>query len=331
MANKSESKLAVVTGAAGNIGPSICRALKAEGWRVAATGRSVESFRHAEYYLGGIPHDEVFFCDFANVEDSCAMIGEIERKMGPISLLVHNAVYTGKTPLFGDISWETYNNFLTINTSAPFFMTQAAKASLEKTKGSVILISSVLRKTLRPANIVYAMTKAAIEVMTEGLAMELADSGIRVNCIRVGAVGGHAPIRGVLDRLPKEKARELYNLVVPGFIDGFGGEVGARIRGRGEDIAEAVCYLASDKAGFVTGSVFPVDGGFCFRLNAFRVPALLRMCEMTAEWLQQNGYADLISAIKWPPNADPSKYTTSPQPAKPAAPAKTVDESQAID
>lgn len=299
MTDEKGSKLAIVTGAAGNIGPSICRLLKEDGWRIAATGRSEKTFRQADYFLGGIPHDEVFFTDLSNLQEAQGLIAEVEEKMGPISLLVHNAVYTGKCPFFGEITPETYNSFMSINMTAPFFMTQAAKASLEKTKGSVITISSVLRQTLKPRNVVYAMTKAAIEVMTEGLAMEMADSGVRVNCIRVGAIGGTAPIRRVLDRLPPEQAKGLYEAVVPGYIDGFGGEVGARLRGRPEDIGEAVRYLASDKAAFVTGTVFAVDGGFRFRTGSFRVQALKKMCEMSAEWLKANGHEDLVSQIDW--------------------------------
>src|SRR5690606_35066788 len=125
--------------------------------------------------------------------------------------------------------------------------------------GCVINISSVLAKRSKPAGIMYSTLKAGLERMTEMLAFELEPKRIRVNAIRLGAVPGYAFMRETLKRLPSEAAQRMCAEILPQHHEVADRTAELGRRGRPEDVAELVCFIASERAAYMSGSVVPLD------------------------------------------------------------------------
>jgi len=202
-ARPSSKRIALVTGAAGTIGPFICERLKADGWRVAAAGRTLESFQRYDN-LNSRPHpsDVQLAGDLCSAKACHQLVQDAEKALGPISLLVNNATGNVNAPSnLDDMTPEYCSQVFRVDAEAGIYLAQAALPSLRVSKGQIINVSSVWRRSFRPGGFVYAAAKAAVEALTEGLAFELVDDGIRVNAIRVGAVPGDSFLRPALKDL----------------------------------------------------------------------------------------------------------------------------------
>ncbi len=259
--------VAVVTGAAGTIGPAICGKLHAAGWRVAACDLSQSHFQKAQSlaYDDSPFHDGEFYADLTSPSACKQLIEEVNTRLGPVSLIVHGAVDGGLVANLSQISPQQFSKEMALNVGAPLFLTQAALPSLIQTRGSVILISSIRINAFTKDSLLYSTSKAAVEKLTEALAFELSDSGVRVNCIRVGSIPGWDFARQILDQLQPEQRKRICEGALPGLLYGHGETAGVRKRGIPADAAAAVLYLASSDAEFIQGAVLPVDGGFSLR------------------------------------------------------------------
>ncbi len=257
--------VALVTGAAGIIGPGICATLRADGWTVAAADISEEEFEVTARYQDAVQSDGQFYADLSKGQDCERLIAEVEERLGPIGLLVNNAAMPQAKGEFGEVRRADYERLVNINLLAPFFLTQSAFESLKQTGGAVIMISSVLSRLPRPGATLYGVTKAALEKQTEYLAFELSRFGIRVNAIRVGGIPGAHFMRETLRELPEEQARELCEEVMKVHQADVVDEGELPLLGTPNDIAQAIRYLASDDARMVNGTTLAVDGGLYFR------------------------------------------------------------------
>lgn len=173
------------------------------------------------------------------------MVARCERELGPVTLLVNNAGVAGQG-LFQDVTDEEWDRYFGVNLCGARNTIQAVlPRMLHEKSGCIINISSIWGQHGASCEVTYSCTKHALIGLTRSLAMELAPSGIRVNCVAPGVIE-----TDMVRVLGEETIRDLREQTPLGRI------------GKPEDIAAAVSYLASDKASFVTGQVLAVDGAF---------------------------------------------------------------------
>jgi NAD(P)-dependent dehydrogenase (short-subunit alcohol dehydrogenase family) len=254
-------KVALVTGAAGIIGPDICSSLKEAGWKVAAADLRREGFalyentRHRSF-----PADLQLSADLAHRTECLGLIDEA-RSLGPLALVVHGATGSIRRPL-AQLDEATCERLLHIDVFAPLYLAQAARADLAKTRGLIVHLSSVRLQAIEPGTLLYSVAKAAVEKMVECLAIELAPQGVRVNGIRIGAVSGDAFLRPAMALLPPELATRLREEIMPLHLEAAKGYALTGRAGSPLDIAEMILHLVSPAGMFINGAILPVDGAF---------------------------------------------------------------------
>ncbi len=174
-----------------------------------------------------------------------AMVVRCEQELGSVTLLVNNAGVAGQA-LFQDVTDELWNRYFGVNLCGARNTIQAVlPRMLHEKSGCIVNISSIWGQHGASCEVVYSCTKHALIGLTRSLAMELAPSGIRVNCVAPGVID-----TDMVRVLGDETLRALAEQTPLGRL------------GTPEDVAAAVSYLASDKASFVTGQVLAVDGAF---------------------------------------------------------------------
>ncbi len=240
------NKIAIVTGSAGGIGSVIAMALVREG--ISVVINDLKSGEAAEALMRGIKEKggESIFCqgDIGDQNDCERIARSAVEKFGRIDILVNNAGII-RDNLFIAMDKKEWDDVLRTNLSGIFNMTQvAAKQMMVQRSGRIINISSIAGSFGGKGQANYAATKAGINAMTRVLALELCRKNITVNAVAPGMVETEMSSRvrnldgkNILSRIPLSRF------------------------GRPEDIAEAVVFLVSDKASYITGQVITVDGG----------------------------------------------------------------------
>ena len=235
-------KKALVTGATGGIGGAIARALHAQGATVAISGTRRAALDDLASALGERVHVvEANLAETASVE---ALVPSAEAALGGLDILVNNAGVT-RDNLFLRMKDEEWDTVIAVNLTAAFRLSRAAvKGMMRRRHGRIVNIGSVVGSTGNPGQGNYAASKAGLIGMTKALAAEVASRTITVNCIAPGFI--ESPMTEGLN----EKQREGILATVPM----------GRL-GRGDEIAAAAVYLASDEAAYVTGHTLHVNGG----------------------------------------------------------------------
>lgn len=246
----------VITGGAQGIGAATAAMAVASGAEVVVSdvaddrGRALVeelSARGKAHYVRG---------DVSDPAQCTELIAESARLMGGIDVL-HNNAGVSDAVLTEDrsletMSVETWDRLQAINVRGPFLLAQAALPHLRRSGNpSIINAGSIATFTARPNTLAYATSKAAIGMLTQVMALELAPDGIRVNAYAPGMVES-AMSKTYLESAPdpaRAKAAVLHNYLSPRL-------------GQPDDIAAVVCFLASREAAFVNGVVWAVDGGF---------------------------------------------------------------------
>ncbi|MGI0044109.1 MAG: SDR family oxidoreductase, partial [Nitrososphaeraceae archaeon] len=187
--------------------------------------------------------------DISKEEDCIRLIEETIKNYNRIDVLVNNAGVQQDVPL-EETTVDLWQKILAVDLTGPFICSREAVKHMEKqqdpTGGCIINITSVHQLIPKPHYIPYATSKAGVEMMTKTLASELAKSNIRANAVAPGAI--ETPMNILLDE--NEVARHKTLMQIPM----------GRI-GRAEEVADAVEFLASDKASYITGTTLYVDGG----------------------------------------------------------------------
>lgn len=235
-------KTALVTGATGGIGNAIAMALHAQGATVVISGRNESKLNELAAQLKDRVH--VVAADLSSSEAVDALVKMSEEKMGQIDILVNNAGLTrdGLSMRMKDEDWQSV---IDVNMTATFKLAQAVQRGMMKRRwGRIINIASVVGVTGNPGQCNYVASKAGMIGWSKAMAAEIASRNITVNCVAPGFIA--TAMTEVLTDDQKSKI----NSTIP-----------AGKMGSSDDIAAAVAYLASDEAGYVTGSTIHVNGG----------------------------------------------------------------------
>ena len=239
-------KIALVTGSSRGIGRAAVRKLAAAGYAVCINYRERQDCADAlvEELTAAGQRAMAVQADVSVRQQVNDMVRRVEDAFGPVSLLVNNAGVAGQA-LFQDISDELWHRYFSVNVDGAFHTIQAVlPRMLHEHEGCIVNISSIWGLRGASCEVTYAATKAALIGLTRSLAAELAPSGIRVNCVTPGVI--RTPMNA---ELSDEDLAALADETPLGRI------------GEPEECAEAILFLASEKASFITGQVLGVSGG----------------------------------------------------------------------
>ncbi|MBR3894171.1 MAG: 3-oxoacyl-ACP reductase FabG [Clostridia bacterium] len=232
----------LITGGSRGIGAACVRAFVQRGDRVAFFYRQ----NHAAAEALASETDTLAICaDVSDPEVVCRSVEEALSALGSIDVLVSNAGIS-QIKLLGDVSDEDWRSMIDTNLSGAFYVTRAVtKNMVANHRGSIVFIGSMWGKTGASCEAHYSASKAGLRGLTMALAKELGPSNITVNCIEPGVID--TEMNAELDGDTRRALCDATPL--------------CRI-GRAEEVASAVCFLASDTASFITGQILGVDGGF---------------------------------------------------------------------
>ncbi len=235
-------KCALVTGASGGIGGAIATALHGAGATVGLSGTRTAPLEELAASLGDRAH--VLPCNLSDAEAVNALPKQAIEAMGGLDILVNNAGIT-RDNLFMRMSEEDWAQVLEVNLTSTMRLCKGVVRPMMKARwGRIINISSIVGATGNPGQANYAAAKAGMVGMSKSIAYEVASRGITVNCVAPGFIA-----TAMTDKLNDEQK------------SGILGQIPAGRMGEAEEIAAAVLYLASPKAGYVTGATLHVNGG----------------------------------------------------------------------
>lgn len=240
-------KTAFITGASRGIGRAIAKQLALDGYRVGINYlQSTEKAEALVSELRALGCNAIAVqADVSDAEAITRAIRTVEQTFSPIDLLVNNAGIA-QQDLFQYTDATLWRQLFAVNVDGAYHTIQAVlPAMIARRAGSIVNISSMWGLRGASCEVTYSATKAALIGLTRSLAMELAPSHIRVNCVAPGVI--HTDM---VDQLGEETISALCEQTPIGRL------------GTPEDIAQAVAFLASDKASFITGQVLTADGGF---------------------------------------------------------------------
>lgn len=242
----NNKKVALVTGGARGIGRAICRSLAKDGFKIAINYNNSEKEATAlKNELSAITEVDIFKCDVSDSNSVNAMFLEISQKLDNVNVLINNAGIAEQV-LFTDITDEMWQKMINTNLSGAFYCSrEALKNMINEKNGVIINIASMWGEVGASMEVHYSTAKAGLIGMTKALAKEVGLSGVRVNAVSPGVV-----LTDMMNAFSEEDKEILKD------------ETPLNTLGTPEDIADAVSFLVSDKARFITGQVLSVNGGF---------------------------------------------------------------------
>lgn len=239
-------KTALVTGGSTGIGAAIALQLAEDGFNVLITGRNEKTLSES-----AAQHDNIDFIisDVSNHDDVIKTIAHIEKTYARLDVLVNNAGIATPLP-FEEITLEHYDKIFNINVRGLIDITQAALPLLKQSKGNIINNASIVADDPFVGLSVYSASKAAVITFTKVLAKEFAEYGIRVNAVSPGPITTPLFNKMELSEVEQEEMGDSIVSLVP--LGRFGNP---------DEIASTVAFLASEKASYITGAQYKVDGG----------------------------------------------------------------------
>ncbi len=243
---REQQKVALVTGAARGIGLAAAKRFLAEGWRVVLLDIEDELLAQTYKTLAAPDTTLAIHCDVSDADAVAAAFKRAVAHFGRLDALVNNAGIAIFKPLL-ETTQADWDRVLAVNLTGPFLCTQTAAPLMRENGGGAIVnitsISALRASTLRTA---YGTSKAGLAHLTKQFAVELATLGIRVNAVAPGPVD-----TAMAKAVHTPAIRADYHDTIP--LNRYGLE---------EELAEAIFFLCSDRASYITGQMLCVDGGF---------------------------------------------------------------------
>ena len=238
-----KNKIALVTGSTNNIGLEIARAFAREGAKVVVHSRHEEDAKGVAEEIGG----DYCAADVSKPEELEQLFDHVQQKHRRLDILVNTVAHSTKNDIL-ETSLAEWNRIMAINLTGYFICIQHAARIMKDNGGGVIInISAGSGERGSPGTAVYSISKGAINALTRQAAVDLAPHKIRVNAVISGIVGTPLGRRDMGNRKLEYDSIPLKRI------------------GRPEEVAEAVLFLASEKADYITNAILPVDGG---RMNS---------------------------------------------------------------
>tara|TARA_B100000214_G_scaffold288024_1_gene217597 strand:+ start:486 stop:1223 length:738 start_codon:yes stop_codon:yes gene_type:complete len=235
-------KKVLVTGASGGIGKAIAIELSSSGADLCLTGRNKSELENLQKIIGG--NCQIIISDLSNSQGISNLVDQAQDIMGQIDILVNNAGIT-KDNLFMRMSEDDWNEVININLNSIFKLTkQLIKGMVKRRYGRIINITSVIGVAGGAGQSNYSASKAGIIAMSKSLAQEVGSRSVTVNSIAPGFVETN-----MTAELSDDRKEDILRSISVGRL------------GKPDDIAGAVCFLASDKASYITGQTIHINGG----------------------------------------------------------------------
>lgn len=243
-------KVALVTGASSGIGRAVSLRLAQDGATVIGIGRNqhdLGSVRDDARHFDGVvkPH----LADVTETSQMDRLVTETVEAHGRIDILV-NAAGIIKNGSIEDTTLDDWDKMMNINLRSMFYLTQKCVPHLVASQGNIVNVSSVTGLRAFPNVLAYCVSKAGTDQFTRCTALELAPKGVRVNAVNPGVVVTNLHKRGGMTTENYEK-----------FLENAKNTHPLGRAGTAEEVAELIVFLASDKAGWITGATYPIDGG----------------------------------------------------------------------
>lgn len=246
------SKTALVTGAARGIGLATTKLFLEEGWQVVMVDRDKSELDEASTGLEGV---HALVADISIPDQVDAMVANALACFGQINALVNNAGVADFGPI-AETDFARWRRVMETNLDGVFLCTQAATDALKKSQGAIVNIASISGLRASTLRVAYGTSKAAVIQLTLQQAVELGEFGIRANVVAPG------PVRTKLAMaVHSEEIIAAYHDAIP--LNRYGSE---------REIAEAIVFLCSDRASYITGQCIAADGGF--EATGIGLPAL---------------------------------------------------------
>ena len=239
-----EGKVAIVTGATSGIGMTTARRFAEQGGRVAAVGRRKDVLAKIE-----TQKIKVYAADLTDERETAGLVQNVLRDFGGIDVLVNAAgiIANGSVE---NTTLADYDLMMNINVRSVFQLIQLSLPSIIERKGNIVNVSSVTGLRAFPGVLAYCVSKAAVDQLTRCAALELAPKGVRVNAVNPGVVRTNLHRNAGMNEEAYAAFAERSKTTHPlGRI------------GEAEEIADLILFLASSKAGWITGVTYSIDGG----------------------------------------------------------------------
>lgn len=241
--------VALVTGGSAGLGESVSALLRRDGFEVAICARRED--RLAAMAGEGYATTR---CDVGDEDDVKHLSDWISSRFGRLDVLVNCAGIVLQRAEFGATTFDDVKRLVSVNLVGTLSVTHALLPLIVKQRGSIINFSSTLVQRPRPGSVAYSASKGGVEAFTKALAIEVAEAGVRVNCVAPSLIRSEIYVAAGMPRESYEKLLQARPREVPL------GRVGEP-----EDVAELVAYLVSPRASWLTGLCIPVDGGALLR------------------------------------------------------------------
>jgi NAD(P)-dependent dehydrogenase (short-subunit alcohol dehydrogenase family) len=236
-------RVAVVTGGARSLGKADCLALAAEGCRVAVLDLNAEGAAETAKEIAGQGGTaRGYGCDIRSAGDVAGAVGRIERDLGPADICVNNAGIIYTVAQLKDTREEDWELNLAVNLTGTFNVTKAVFPGMrERRWGRVVCMASIAGLLGGFGQTAYATTKMGVIGFARSVALEGARAGVTCNVVAPGIVAPNAQLSPLYERMVKRVAMQR--------------------EGQPEDVANAIAFLCSEKARYITGAVLTVTGG----------------------------------------------------------------------
>lgn len=242
-----ENKVAIVTGAGSGIGRAIALLFAAEGAKVVVSDINDAGGNETVTLIKKAGADAIFIrSNTAEPKDNETLVAEAVKKLGALHIAVNNAGIGGPISPTGEYPIDGWDNVISINLSGVFYgMHYQIPAILKAGGGAIVNMASILGQVGTKFSPAYVAAKHGVVGLTKTAALEYAPQNIRINSVGPGYI--KTPLLNALD---ENVLTALVSLHPVGRL------------GTAEEVAELVLWLCSEKASFVTGSYYPVDGGY---------------------------------------------------------------------